>query len=213
MPHDAGGRQARRVAIDPAGARPHDMFMRATLTRPSRRAALQWGLAALGVAAAAGAALWPRVPTPEGAPPGHLSGEARAALVAFAGALWPLEGTPLTPVSALPFVENLERVVGRLTPALRTDLLTAIRVFDVGAVVVGAHGTRFLNLDAEAQAAYVARWASGNALQRQVFGALKQVVSIAYWSDARAWAPIGYDGPITARAQIPRLGAAPLPEA
>jgi hypothetical protein len=65
----------------------------------------------------------------------------------------------------------------------------------------------------EAQAAYVARWASGNALQRKVFGALKQVVSIAYWSDARAWAPIGYDGPITARAQIPRLGAAPLPEA
>ena len=29
-------------------------------------------------------------------------------------------------MSALPFVENLERAVGRLTPALRGDLLTAI---------------------------------------------------------------------------------------
>ena len=187
--------------------------MGARFTRPTRRAAITWGLAALGVAAATGAALWPRVPTPEGEPPGHLSGEARAALVAFAGALWPLEGTTLTPLSALPFVENLERAVGRLTPALRADLRTAVRVFDMGAVVVGAHGTRFLNLSAEAQAAYVARWAVGTTLQRQVFGALKQVVSIAYWADARAWAPIGYDGPITARAQIPRLGPAPLPEA
>lgn len=213
MPHDAGGRQARRAAIDPGGAQPHDDPMGATLIRPSRRAAIAWGLAALGVAAAAGAALWPRVPTPEGEPPGYLSGEARVALVAFAGALWPLTGTALTPLSALPFVENLERAVGRLTPGQRADLATAVRVFDMGAVVVGANGTRFLNLDAEAQAAYVARWAVGNTLQRQVFGALKQVVSIAYWADARAWAPIGYDGPVTARAGIPRLGDAPLPEA
>jgi hypothetical protein len=181
--------------------------------RPTRRRAVAIGLAVLGVGAALGGlAVWPRVPTPERPGVRHLDGAELALFEAFAGALMPVDGTGLAQLTQLPFVENLDRAVGRLTPALRKELKQAVGLFDLGAVVIGAHGTRFLNLTREDQAEYLDRWARGNALQRQVFGALKQVACVAYWADARSWGPLGYDGPVTARMGIPRIGNAPIPE-
>ena len=40
---------------------------------------------------------------------------------------------------------------------------------------------------------------------------LKTLLGVAYWRDPRTWQPLEYDGPVTAKWGIRRLGNMPVP--
>ena len=125
--------------------------------------------------------------------------------------LLPVSEFGLTPVKDVPVLENIDRLVGRLDPRVRKDFGTGLQLFEYGALVIGWNFARFTNLAPAAAEAYCARWQSGGEIQRGLFGALKQIVCMSYWREAATWPPIHYDGPVTKRYGLPRLGNAPLP--
>jgi hypothetical protein len=123
----------------------------------------------------------------------------------------PTEKTALTPPAAVPLLKNVEALLGRLPADVRKDFGLGLRLFEWGPWVIGFHFSRFTNLDPAGAKAYCEAWQSGNTIQRGVFGALKQIIYMSYWREPATWGPIGYDGPVTVRLEIPRLGNAPLP--
>lgn len=141
----------------------------------------------------------------------HLAGDEHRLFVKLLPVFLPVEGTGLVPPLAVPTLANIDAMFGRFPAKLRGDLGLGLKLFDWGAFVVGWHFKRFVSLDAGAARAYCARWESGNTVQRGVFGALKQIIYVSYWREPATWPPIGYEGPVTARYGLPRLGNAPLP--
>lgn len=164
--------------------------------------------------AASAAALALAACSPAQPPPGefkHLASDEHRLFVKLLPVFLPVEGTGLVAPMAVPTLANIDGFFGRFPPKLRGDLGLGLKLFDYGALVIGWHFRRFISLDADAARAYCARWESGNTVQRGVFGALKQIIYVSYWREPATWPPIGYEGPVTARYGLPRLGNAPLP--
>lgn len=179
---------------------------------PSRR-----GVLALAGAGGLLALLGIRACLPWGAeavPPGlrHLStGEARLFMRVLPVFL-PVEGTSLTPLDRIPLMQNLDQQVGRVPKNARALLRQAALALDEGAIMLGGRLTRAVNLSPPDLHAWLVQWSEGGALQRSAFGAVKQLVVLAYFGDPGAWAPLQYDGPVSGPRNIPRLGNRPLPE-
>lgn len=148
---------------------------------------------------------------PSGSAPHALDETERALFDKLVAVFLPTAGTPLTPPSQVPLYANIESLLGVLPKDVRRDFGIGLLLFEWGPWVVGFHFARFSKLSDEAAHAYCAQWQSGNVVQRGVFGALKQIIYMSYWRNAATWAPIGYEGPVSARLQIPRVGNAPLP--
>jgi hypothetical protein len=125
----------------------------------------------------------------------------------------PTDGTALFPPKDVPILKNIDEIFGTLHPQLRDDLGKGLQLFDYGAVVVGFNWTRFINLEPDAARTYCEKWQSGGAVQRAIFSALRQFLYVSYWRDPRTWKAVEYDGPVSARNNLPRLGVTPLPEA
>ncbi len=184
-----------------------------TLSPLSRR---RWlvGALALGSAAAAGIySLAPRrsVPVPSGIV--HLSEEEYTFWTRVVEVFLPTAGSGLTPVEQVPVMQNIDEIMGALDPVVKKQLGMGIQLFAYGSIAVGWHGTRFVNLSDEDARDYCDRWLNGNAVQRAIFAAMKQFVYVSYWRDPSTWEPVHYDGPLTRKFNIPRLGNTRSPDA
>ena len=71
---------------------------------------------------------------------------------------------------------------------------------------------RFTALSDTEAAQFCDAWGNGDQPpQRGLAMGLKKLVQLSYWANPATWAPLGYDGPMTQRLGIKRLGNAPLP--
>ena len=115
------------------------------------------------------------------------------------------------PAAQLPMLENISHLLGFVPEKIRSDLGVAITLFDYGAVILGLNFSRFTNLDSEAATDYVNQWQSGNQIQRGIMSGLKKLVYTAYWRERESWAAADFDGPVSLKWQLPKLGNAPMP--
>jgi hypothetical protein len=88
----------------------------------------------------------------------------------------------------------------RLPEKVRTDLGRFLAYLEHIAPLAAGHSSRFTRLGPEAQDEVLASLeASSSDLLRAGFEGLKALVFFGYYRDPRAWAIVGYDGPLVAR--------------
>jgi hypothetical protein len=98
----------------------------------------------------------------------------------------------------------------RLSVPVRRDLRRALLYLEQVAPLVRGHGSRFTELSAEDQD-HVLQALEASPLMplRGAFAGLKSLVFMGYYRDPRAWALIGYEGPM--RGRVPRDAGRPRP--
>lgn len=111
----------------------------------------------------------------------------------------------------IPITANVHHLLSLIDPGVRADLSVAVKLFEYGALVLGWHFTRFSQLTDDDAIAYVDAWQNGNDLQRGIMSALKKLVYTAYWQDERTWGAVAFDGPVSDKWGLKKLGNAPLP--
>ncbi|MDX1693918.1 MAG: twin-arginine translocation signal domain-containing protein [Ketobacteraceae bacterium] len=140
----------------------------------------------------------------------HLNPDTAAVFTGLSRVMFP-PNEQLFSVDNVAITEPVSHLLGLLDPAVRKDLTTAVSLFDYGAIVLGWHFSRFSRLDQEAASRYVHRWQNGNQLQRGIITTLKKLVYTAYWKDPRTWEAVGFDGPVSDKWGLEKLGNAPVP--
>lgn len=110
----------------------------------------------------------------------------------------------------VPVMANLDDLVGRLNEFPRRLLRIGVNAFEYGSFW---NFSRFSSKDDEAAFRQVEAWQNGLFLQRGLMSDIKTLVTFAYWRDPRTWNLLEYDGPVTEKWGIKRLGNAPLPHA
>lgn len=113
----------------------------------------------------------------------------------------------------IPVMENIDAMVRAMPPFVRDRMNLAITAFDTGSILLSFRFRRFSTLSDEEALAYVNAWHEGSFIQRGAITSLKVLVCVNYWRDQRAAARIDYDGPVTEKWGIPRLGNQSLPRA
>ncbi len=117
----------------------------------------------------------------------------------------------LDPVTTIPVMENIETMVRAMPSFVRDRMYLALAAFDTGSILLSYRFRRFSTLTDEEALSYVNSWHEGTFVQRGAITSLKVLVCVNYWRDQRAAARIDYDGPVTVKWGIPRLGNQPLP--
>ncbi|MCG8316864.1 MAG: hypothetical protein MI976_26910 [Pseudomonadales bacterium] len=115
------------------------------------------------------------------------------------------------PASQLPMLDNISHLLGFVPKGLQEDLGVAITLFDYGAVILGLNLSRFIHLSPDAATRYVDEWQSGNEIQRGIISGLKKLVYTAYWREEETWQIADFDGPVSQKWNLPKLGNAPMP--
>ena len=141
-----------------------------------------------------------------------LTDDERALLERFSETMLPTEGTPLKPRQEVPVVGNIAHALSLLDPAILEQVRVGFKLFDYGAIVIGFHFARFVNLTDEQRVEYIHRWETGATIQRGVVDLLKKLTYVGYWQDIEAARAVGYRGPVSVEGGIPSLGNAPLPD-
>lgn len=141
----------------------------------------------------------------------ELTDDERALLERFAEAMLPTEGTSLKPRTEVPVADNIARALGLLDEPVLKQVRIGLKLFDYGAVVVGFHLKRFVNLSVEQRIDYIHRWEDGVATQRGIVDLLKKLTCLGYWKNLEAARAIGYRGPVSVEGGVPNLGNAPMP--
>lgn len=141
----------------------------------------------------------------------ELTAEERELIDRFSEAMLPTEGTSLKPRAEVPIVDNVAHALGLLDEAVFEQVRMGLKLFDYGAILVGFHLTRFVNLSVEQRVAYIRRWEDGIATQRGIVDLLKKLTYLGYWKNLEAARAIGYQGPVSVRGGVPSLGNAPMP--
>lgn len=108
----------------------------------------------------------------------------------------------------VPVMQNVDVWVGKLNNRTRTLLRLGARTLEYGSLY---RFSRFSTMKDDKAARHVNNWQTGNVLQRGVMSSLKMLITLAYWQDIRTWPSLQYDGPVTEKWGIRRLGNAPLP--
>ena len=129
----------------------------------------------------------------------------------FAEVMLPTEGTPLKPRSEVPVVDNVAHALSLLDEPTLEQVRIGLKLFDYGAIVIGLHFSRFVNLTMEDRLAYIRRWEDGIEMQRGISTVLKKLICFGYFSDVEAGRAIGYPGPVSVAGRVPNLGNAPMP--
>lgn len=140
-----------------------------------------------------------------------LTTEERELIERFAEAMLPTEDTTLKPRSEVPIVDNVAHALSLLDEPTLEEVRVGFKLFDYGAIVIGLHFRRFVNLSVERRVAYVHRWEKGVEIQRGIVDLLKKLTYLGYWKDIEAARAIGYQGPVSVEGGIPNLGNAPMP--
>jgi hypothetical protein len=141
-----------------------------------------------------------------------LTAEERRLIEAFAEAMLPTEGTPLKPRSEVPIADNVAHAFSLMDEPILEQVRIGLKLFDVGAIVIGFHFTRFVNLSIDKRLDYIHRWEAGIAMQRGIVDLLKKLTYLGYWKDIEAGRAIGYRGPVSVEGGVPNLGNAPMPK-
>lgn len=113
----------------------------------------------------------------------------------------------------VPVIENIDRMVRGMPAFIRDRMNLAITAFDTGSILLSFKFRRFSSLPDEEALVYVNAWHEGTFVQRGAITSLKVLVCVNYWRDQRAAARIDYDGPVTEKWGVPRLGNQPMPRA
>lgn len=108
----------------------------------------------------------------------------------------------------IPVMQNVDVWVGKLNQRTRTLLKLGAQTLEYGSLY---RFSRFTAMSDARAARHVNNWQTGNVLQRGVMSSLKMLITLGYWQDTRTWPSLQYDGPVTEKWGIRRLGNAPLP--
>ena len=108
----------------------------------------------------------------------------------------------------VPVMENLDNMIGRLNSDTRFLLSLGTKTLEFSTLY---KMTRFSSLSNEQALQQVRVWQSGLALQGGLIVSLKTLLGVAYWRDPRTWPALEYDGPVTQKWGIRRLGNMPVP--
>ncbi|MCC7440826.1 MAG: GMC family oxidoreductase N-terminal domain-containing protein, partial [Bdellovibrionales bacterium] len=158
----------------------------------SRRRFLRWSALGLVTAATAGRTLWP-ARLPEGlAPLQHLSSTEAAVLAAA----YEVVTDDTDPASRLRALARMDAFVGSFAGRLRLELKGALLLAEHSPLLFQGYLRRFSALDPEQRAHCLERWQNGFVWGRPVFGAIKELTSLARYSDPASWEAIGYSGPL-----------------
>lgn len=114
----------------------------------------------------------------------------------------------LPSTTAVPVMENLDRMVGRLNSDTRFLLSLGARTLEYSTLY---KFSRFSGLNDEKALNQIRAWQAGISFQGGLVVSMKTLLGIAYWRDPRTWEALDYDGPVSAKWGIRRLGNLPLP--
>jgi len=114
----------------------------------------------------------------------------------------------LPSTTEVPVMENLDNMVGRLNSDTRFLLSLGAKTLEFSTLY---KMKRFSSLSNEQALQQVRIWQSGLALQGGLIVSLKTLLGVAYWRDPRTWPALEYDGPVTQKWGIRRLGNMPVP--
>lgn len=140
-----------------------------------------------------------------------LTNEERELIDAFAEAMLPTEGTALRPRSEVAIADNVAHAFSLMDEAILEQVRMGLKLFDLGAILIGFHFKRFANLSVAQRISYIHRWEEGVATQRGIVDLLKKLTYLGYWKDLEACRAIGYRGPVSVAGGVPNLGNAPMP--
>lgn len=122
--------------------------------------------------------------------------------------LLPTQKFNLPSTTVVPVMQNLDDMLGSLGSFPRQLLSIGIRSFEYGSIY---RFSRFSQLSDEKAYNHIEAWQSGIFFQRGLMSNLKTLVTFAYWRDDRTWSALEYDGPVTEKWGIRRLGNVPMP--
>lgn len=143
-------------------------------------------------------------------PPGikHLSGLEYRVFDKLRIVMLPTQKFALPSSTEVPVMQNVDVWVGKLNKRTRLLLTLGAQTIEYGSLYRFSRFSRMPDAKAER---HVHNWQTGNVLQRGVMSSLKMLVSLGYWQDTRTWPSLQYDGPVTEKWGIRRLGNAPMP--
>lgn len=117
-------------------------------------------------------------------------------------ALLPADGA-LPSGESLAIAQRIDEELWAASADTRSDLKAGLQVLE-HATIMNGFSARFTSLEPERQRAYLTKLLNGsNDTLRQVAGGLRQIVHIFYYARPETWKPIGYDGPLVAKAVPP----------
>lgn len=127
--------------------------------------------------------------------------------------IMPVEEHGYLDTRTIPVMENIDAMVREMPPFVRDRLNLALTAFDTGSILLSFRFRRFSSLPDDEAFRYVNAWHEGTFIQRGALTSLKVLICVNYWRDQRAAAKIHYDGPVTEKWGVPRLGNQMLPRA
>lgn len=120
----------------------------------------------------------------------------------------PTQKYSLPSSTEIPVMQNLDAWVGKLGQRPRLLISMGSETLEYGSLY---RFSRFSQMNDDTATKHVHNWQTGTALQRGVMSGLKMLVTLGYWQDVRTWPSLQYDGPVTQKWGIRRLGNAPMP--
>lgn len=150
-------------------------------------------------------------PEPEFGGTKALTSDQAAFFSRFAEVVLPTEGTNLVSRDEVPIIANLDHLFANLSSQVRSDLSSAVELFEHAGLVLGWHFSRFSRMDNQEALEYIDSWHTGFPMQQGIVMILKKLVYAAYWRDKATWPPLEFNGPVSEQWGIPSLGEAPLP--
>jgi len=144
-------------------------------------------------------------------PPGikHLSDVEYRVLDKIRLVMLPTQKFQLPSTTEVPVMQNVDVIVSKLDE--RPRLLVKMAANGLEYTGLAWRFSRFSAMGDARAAKRVRDWQSGNMIERGIISSLKMMVTFAYWQDPRTWPGLEYDGPVTQKWGIRRLGNAPLP--
>ena len=179
----------------------------------SRRSLLRL-TAVSGVALTAGCArVFGRRDAPEALTYVNLTEDEVRVVTQFTRAVLPTKrhGLPDS-LNEIPTIKNMDIMVGNMDPTQRKLLALGLWVYEYRPMA-SFKFKRFSSLDEDRALAYVVAMQEGVFFERGLTTTLKALVTLNYWRDSRTWDALGYEGPVTERWGVRRLGNAPMPTA
>lgn len=178
----------------------------------SRRSFLRFSSVAAGLVAAGVVSV-----TPDGAfaevPEGiaHMTADEYAVWHRLMRALLPTNGSTLVDPETLPVLQTVDGAfLATLPPDVLANLKGGVAFFNTAPTE--AFGKPFVELSDEEAAQFCDALAQSDEVPaRALFTALKFLTVTAYWAIPPAWAPVGFEGPVSEEWGLEYLGNQPLP--
>ena len=163
----------------------------------SRRKFLRW-TALVGVASVVG---WRFLTPSQGSAPGPLTALSanQAKILAAAYATITLETDATKIAEAITF---MDRLIGKLDDRTRFEFKALLALVEHSPILFHGMLGRFTALGAENRARCLEGWRFGAVWRRPVFGALKDLSYLYYYTRPEHWPAIGYTGPLVPRGLI-----------